>query len=184
MAALKQGRDGGAWTMAEGGTRRAAIALGANLGERQATLEEAVRLIATGIGAVTARSAWHETAAMIHPDDPARSYPAFLNGVAVARTALEPPEILERLHAIEARLGRERGAETARWRPRLIDLDLIAVEDLVLDLPSLRLPHPEMHKRRFVLAPMAEVWPDWRHPLLCATTADLLARLPQEETGG
>jgi 2-amino-4-hydroxy-6-hydroxymethyldihydropteridine diphosphokinase len=161
--------------------RRAAIALGANLGDRRATLERAVALIGAEIGPVEARSGWLETAAMIHPDDPAQSYPAFINGVLLASTPLAPLEVLDRLHGIEARLGRDRNAETARWRPRLIDLDLIAVEDLVLDTPRLQLPHPEMYKRRFVLAPLVEVWPDWRHPLLGATAADLLDALPPEE---
>ena len=109
--------------------RRAAIALGANLGDRRATLERAVALIGAEIGPVEARSGWLETAAMIHPDDPAQSYPAFINGVLLASTSLAPLEVLDRLHGIEARLGRDRNAETARWRPRLIDLDLIAVED-------------------------------------------------------
>ena len=163
---------------------RAVVALGANLGDREATLERAVALIGSEVGEVAARSAWFETAALIHPDDPATSYPPFLNGVLVARTALPPDEILRRLHAIEARLGRDRAKETARWRPRAIDLDLIALDDLVVDAPALRLPHPEMHRRRFVLAPMAEVWPDWRHPLLGATTADLLEQLPPEEMAG
>ena len=162
-------------------TRRAAVALGANLGDRRATLERAGELIGTEIGPVLARSAWLETAALIYPDDPAQNYPAFLNGVLVASTALAPLEVLERLHAIEAKLGRDRSRETARWRPRLVDLDLIAVDGLVLDMPHLQLPHPEMHKRRFVLLPLIEVWPDWRHPVLGATAAELLEALPPEE---
>ena len=75
------------------------------------------------------------------------------------------------------RAGRDRTTEAARWRPRLIDLDLIAVEDLVLDREDLRLPHPEMHKREFVLAPFCEVWPDWRHPVLDRSAAELLREL-------
>ncbi|MEK0083183.1 2-amino-4-hydroxy-6-hydroxymethyldihydropteridine diphosphokinase [Benzoatithermus flavus] len=161
----------------EEATRHAVVALGANLGDRQATLERAVALIAAEIGTVVARSRWLETPALIHPDDPARSYPDFLNGAVLVRTGLAAPEILRRLHAIEARLGRDRSKETARWRPRLIDLDLIAVEDLVVDAPDLRLPHPEMHKRDFVLAPFCEVWPDWRHPELGRTAKELLTAL-------
>jgi 2-amino-4-hydroxy-6-hydroxymethyldihydropteridine diphosphokinase len=160
-----------------GGTRRAVVALGANLGDRQATLARAAELIAAEVGPLAARSRWHETPALIHPDDPAKSYPAFLNGAVLARTSLAPADTLRVLHAIEARLGRDRSREAARWRPRLIDLDLVAVEDLVLDEPSLRLPHPEMHKRDFVLAPFCEVWPTWRHPVLDRTAAELLADL-------
>lgn len=157
--------------------RRAAIALGANLGDMPATLERAVSLIGVEVGRVVARSGWIETPALIHPDDPATEYPAFLNGVVVASTALQPDEVLARLHAIEARLGRDRAAETARWRPRAVDLDLIAVDDLVVERADLRLPHPAMHERRFVLGPMAEVWADWRHPVLGRTVAEMLAGL-------
>ena len=164
----------------QAGGRRAVVALGANLGDREATLARAVELIGEEIGPVEARSAWIETEALIHPDDPTAAYPPYLNGVLVAHTALEPDEVLRRLHVIEARLGRDRSRETARWRPRTVDLDLVALDDVTLDAPTLRLPHPEMHKRRFVLAPMAEVWPDWRHPRLGATTAELLGRLEED----
>lgn len=157
--------------------QRAIIALGANLGDRQATLERAVEAIAREIGQVVARSRWLETPALIHPDDPAGSYPPFLNGVLVAETALKPASILERLHAIEAALGRDRSRETARWRPRLIDLDLIGLDGLVVDQPGLMLPHPEMHRRDFVLEPLCDVWPDWRHPILGRTARELLIEL-------
>lgn len=160
-----------------GGERRAAVALGANLGERAATLAAAVRLIGEQVGPVAARSPWIETAAMIHPDDPATAYPPFLNGVLVTRTVLAPEAVLAGLHAIEAALGRDRAKETARWRPRAIDLDLVAYEDAVVDGPGLRLPHPEMHKRRFVLEPFVAVWPDWRHPVLGQRADALLAGL-------
>ena len=155
--------------------RHAVIALGANLGDRTATLERAVELIGAEVGAIAARSSWIETAALIHPDDPATEYPAFLNGVVVAKVVLAPDKVLARLHAIEAWLGRDRSAETARWRPRAVDLDLIAVDDLVVERADLRLPHPAMHERRFVLAPMAEVWAAWRHPVLGRTVGEMLA---------
>lgn len=157
--------------------RRAVVALGANLGDRPATLARAIELIGTEIGPLAARSGWLETPALIHPDDPATSYPPFLNGIVIVRTEAAPVEILRRLHAIEAQLGRDRGRETARWRPRLIDLDLVALNGLVLDRPELRLPHPEMHKRDFVLRPLVEVWPDWRHPRLGRTAQELLDAL-------
>lgn len=156
--------------------QRGVVALGANLGDRRATLERAVILMAE-LGEVAARSSWLETPALIHPDDPAKSYPEFLNGAVLLRSELPPASLLAGLHRIEAQLGRDRAAETARWRPRLIDLDLIAVEDLVFDGEGLRLPHPEMHKRDFVLAPFCEVWPDWRHPILGRTARELLAEL-------
>ena len=157
--------------------RRAVVALGANLGDRRATLDQAVTLMAAELGEVVARSAWLETPAMIHPDDPAKSYPEFLNGAVLLRTGLPPAAILAGLHRIEAKLGRDRSKETARWRPRLIDLDLVALDDVVSEDEALRLPHPEMHKRDFVLAPFCEVWPDWRHPILGRTAAELLQDL-------
>ena len=156
--------------------QRAVVALGANLGDRRTTLERAVTLLAE-LGDIIARSSWLETPALIHPDDPAKSYPEFLNGAVLLRSELPPTSLLASLHRIEAQLGRNRATETARWRPRLIDLDLIAVEDLILDGPDLHLPHPEMHKRDFVLAPFCEVWPDWRHPILSRTARELLAEL-------
>src|SRR5690242_18954374 len=113
--------------------RGAVVALGGNLGDRDATLARAVELVGDEIGAVGARSAWLATEALIHPADPATAYPPYLNGVLLAPNALEPEEILRRLHAIEARLGRERSRETARWRPRTVDLDLVALDDVMLD---------------------------------------------------
>lgn len=166
------------------GMAQAIVALGANLGDRSATLERATALVGAEVGPVAARSRWIETEALIHPADPAASYPPYLNGVLIARTELPAADVLARLHAIEAALGRDRAAETARWRPRLIDLDLVALGDAVLDTPTLRLPHPEMHRRRFVLAPLAELWPDWRHPLLGRTAAELLARLDADPKDG
>lgn len=158
-------------------TALAVIALGANLGDRQATLTEALQLLTAGLGELVAVSSWLETEALIHPDDPTPSYPPYLNGVALVRTGLAPHAVLERLQEVERRLGRNREQEIARWRPRTIDLDLIALGDTVLSTPDLVLPHPEMHKRAFVLGPMAEVWPDWRHPRLGLTVRQMLGAL-------
>lgn len=155
----------------------AVVALGANLGDRPATLDAAVDRMGTSLGAVIGRSRWHETPAMIHPDDPAASYPAFLNGCVLVETGLEARAVMTALHAIEAALGRDRSAEAERWRPRLIDLDLVAYDEQTLDGPGLVLPHPGMHERRFVLEPFVEVWPAWRHPRLGRTAAELLEAL-------
>lgn len=157
--------------------RDAVVALGANLGPREATLDQALALLKREVGALVARSRWHETPALLHPDDDAKWHPPFLNGVVRLRCHLEPLALLDALQAIERRLGRDRDREDKPWQPRLIDLDLIALGGTVLETPGLRLPHPEMHRRAFVLRPMLEVWPDWRHPVLGRSVRELVAGL-------
>lgn len=158
-------------------SRRAIVALGANLGDPAATFARALALIARNIGAVVARSAWRVTPALVHPDDPVREHPPYLNGVILVDTALDAVELLPRLHAIERQLGRDRAREPRPWQPRLIDLDLIGLDGETRGGPGLVLPHPRMQERDFVLAPLCEVWPDWRHPRLGKTAAELLAAI-------
>ena len=155
----------------------AAIALGSNLGERRVTLEHAVAQIDASIGQVQARSPWIETAAVVHPDDPATEHPAFLNGVVIIRSMLDPEQILAQLLMIEQVLGRQRVDGAPPWQPRPIDLDLIYVGARVIRTERLVLPHPRMHERDFVLRPLATVRPDWRHPLEGRTVAEMLAEL-------
>ncbi len=156
--------------------RRAIIALGANLGDRAGNIEAALAALAR-LGRLRARSRLIETEAVIHPEDEARWHPPFLNAVAILDTAHPPLALLDALQAIERALGRDRSRETKPWQPRVIDLDLVAIEDLVLDHPRLTLPHPRLPERRFVLAPLVEVWPDWIHPRLGLPASALLARL-------
>ncbi len=155
-------------------TMKYVVALGANLGDRQATLTNAVSAIAEQIGSVLAQSRLIETEPLIHPDDSQPTQPSYLNGALLVKSSLSPAVVLEKLLAIEQSLGRVRSLSAQRWQPRHIDLDLIVADDLVLSSPTLVIPHPEMHKRRFVLEPMCEVWRDWRHPLLGKSTAELL----------
>src|SRR5690242_12841955 len=100
--------------------------------------------------------------------------PAFLNGVAEVRTGLGPHALLQRLLEIERSLGRQR---QQKWDSRPIDLDLLLFGDRVLNDPDLKLPHPRMHERRFVLQPLAELAPDVIHPSLGKRMVELLSVL-------
>lgn len=145
------------------------IALGGNLagpyGSCEALLEAALTALEARGPRVTGRSGWWGSAAWPDP-----SAPAFINGVALVETDLGPAETLALLHAVERDFGRVRGEANAA---RTLDLDLIAYGRSVLDGPDLILPHPRAHERLFVMGPLAQVAPDWRHPVLGETAADL-----------
>jgi 2-amino-4-hydroxy-6-hydroxymethyldihydropteridine diphosphokinase len=115
-------------------------------------------------------SPWYESAPVPESDQP-----WFANAVVLVDTEREPEFVLDWLQAIEARFGRERGERNAA---RTLDLDLIDYDGLILDTPRLVLPHPRMHERRFVLAPLCDLAPGWRHPRLGVTATALLAGLP------
>lgn len=148
------------------------LGLGANLGDPLRQLAAAVRALSEHI-ALSAVSAVYRT-------EPVglREQPDFYNLVCLARTPLSPPALLGRLLEIEAALGRVRGL---RDGPRMIDLDLLAYGSRVLRTEELALPHPRMHQRAFVLVPLAEVAPGWRHPVLGRTAVELLAETASRE---
>lgn len=135
----------------------AVVALGANLGDRTATLDAAVveldRLPGT---AVVAASRWHDSVALT-PEGPDPDKPAYLNGVTVLRTSLDPLALLHELRRIELEHGRDRTAAAPRWGDRTLDLDLIVHGDERLESPQLTVPHPRAHERDFVLRPWLEV---------------------------
>lgn len=135
---------------------RAVVAMGANLGDRAATIGAALDRLASVDGvAVIAVSSLVETVA-IRPDGPDDTHPNYLNGVAIVDTTLSAPSLLAVLHAIEDDHGRTR---TERWGDRTLDLDLIVFGDLVED-GNLVVPHPRAHERSFVLGPWLEIDPD------------------------
>jgi 2-amino-4-hydroxy-6-hydroxymethyldihydropteridine diphosphokinase len=103
-----------------------------------------------------------------------------VNGVARLEGRTDPATLLRRLHAIEARAGRVRNAPNAA---RTLDLDIIAIDDLVRDAPDPVLPHPRAHERAFVLRPLRDVCPGWVHPRLGQTVDALLAALPAQDIG-
>src|SRR5262249_46477963 len=123
------------------------------------------------IGHITAHSPLYETAALTLPGSPPQ--PPYLNGAVLVETSSDPEAILALLLTIEHELGRDRSKETERWCARAIDVDLIGVECLIVSSASLTLPHPEMHRRDFVLVPVCDVSPEWRHPLLGKTARQL-----------
>jgi 2-amino-4-hydroxy-6-hydroxymethyldihydropteridine diphosphokinase len=129
------------------------VGLGANLGDRRATIDQAVELVAAAEGVeVLAVSSLRETDPVGFEDQP-----RFLNGAAAVDTSLTAGELLAVLLGIERRLGRTR--KGPRFGPRVIDLDLLVYGDSVLDAPGLTVPHPRLHERRFALEPLAELAP-------------------------
>jgi 2-amino-4-hydroxy-6-hydroxymethyldihydropteridine diphosphokinase len=99
----------------------------------------------------------------------------FVNGAAVFDTDLGPRQVLDLTRRIEERFGRIR---KERWGPRSLDLDILFHGDRIVNLPELTIPHPRLHERRFVLVPLAEIVPGWRHPVSKRTVAEILAELP------
>jgi 2-amino-4-hydroxy-6-hydroxymethyldihydropteridine diphosphokinase len=149
------------------------LLLGANLGDRVDTLRKAVSLIKERIGSVDQQSSLYKTAAWGVTDQP-----DFLNQVVRIDTDLTPESVLEQTQRTEQELGRIR---REKWGARAIDIDILYYGQRIIHTETLTIPHPYLHQRRFTLVPLAEVAPDFIHPILQKTTLELLADC--EDTG-
>ncbi len=155
-----------------GSEREVFIGFGSNLGDRWKLINQAIEAV-TGLpqSRLVKLSSLYETAPVGYLDQG-----AFLNGVLQLRSLLPPRRLLEQLLAIESRLGRVR---VERWGPRTIDLDIIIIGDEIIDREELKVPHPEMAGRRFVLEPLAELAPDLVHPVKQQTITEILNQFCQ-----
>lgn len=140
------------------------LSLGSNLGDRAVNLQKASAYLAPKVQIII-QSSIYETEPWGYSDQP-----SFLNQVLKASTSLEPPDLLAFLKDIELTMGRQ---ETFRFGPRLIDLDILFYNDLVLDTPNLTIPHPRIPERAFVLIPLYEIAPDLIHPVKNKTIGEL-----------
>ncbi len=144
------------------------LGLGTNLGDRRANLKSAIAALAPSANPLRASSIY-ETEPWGYLDQP-----AFLNQVLEAETPLPPAGLLAALKRLEASLGRQ---ATFRYGPRLIDLDILLYDRLVLNQPDLVIPHPQLAQRAFILVPLAELAPDLVHPVLGVSMAELRDKL-------
>ena len=144
------------------------IGLGTNLGDKEQNLRTAVHKIEERIGKIISLSAFYATAPWGFDSDN-----AFLNAVVCAETSLPPLEILSITQSVEQEMGRTHKSVNGVYSDRVIDVDLLLYDDLILDTPTLKLPHPLMRERRFVMEPLAEIAPDVMHPVLGKTLGDI-----------
>lgn len=145
------------------------LLLGSNLGDRQKNIDNAINeLKACGI-IISRKSSLYNTAPWGYTEQP-----EFLNQALECFTSLEPVELLEEIKKIEKKMGR---IDIVRYGPRIIDMDIIFYDDLILKTDKLIIPHPLMHKRLFVLKPLNEIAPDFIHPELKLSVKNLLEKL-------
>ncbi|MCG2709811.1 MAG: 2-amino-4-hydroxy-6-hydroxymethyldihydropteridine diphosphokinase [Thermodesulfovibrionales bacterium] len=143
------------------------ISIGSNLGDREENCRQAIKLIEKNGIVVKKQSLMYETEPWGVKDQP-----KFINMAIEAETDKKPEELLRVLEEIEKEIGR---TETVKWGPRVIDLDILFYDDLILKTQDLEIPHPLMHERAFVLKPLCEIAPDKRHPVTEKTVKEMAA---------
>jgi 2-amino-4-hydroxy-6-hydroxymethyldihydropteridine diphosphokinase len=148
------------------------LLLGANLGDKQQMFARVCGYVTQQIGPIIVQSGLYETAAWGGLDQP-----TYLNQVIVVETYLAPVAVLTQTQGIEQELGRIR---VEKWGSRVIDIDLLFYNDLIIQTPTLTLPHPLLHQRRFTLVPLAEIAPNLIHPVLKQPIYTLLANCPDD----
>jgi 2-amino-4-hydroxy-6-hydroxymethyldihydropteridine diphosphokinase len=148
------------------------LLIGGNMGDRLQNLHQAIDLLAATCGPVTQQSAVYETAAWGITDQP-----AFLNQALALTTELTAQELITTVLSVEEQMGRRR---LEKFGPRIIDIDILFFNDVIMDEPNLTIPHPQLQNRRFVLAPMEEIAPELVHPVFHKTIEQLLKECKDE----
>lgn len=151
------------------------VLFGSNMGDKEKLFDEACLLISNRCGAIVGVSSSYESEPWGFDADE-----WFLNRLIVVDTELDPETVLHELMEIEAELGRERHPEVSGYTSRTADLDILYFGQQVLVTPTLTLPHPRLHLRRFALLPLCEVVPELVHPVFQVTQRELLSRCPDQ----
>lgn len=136
------------------------LCLGSNMGDRMGQLRKAAELISKTIGKIAQKSHFYETQPWGNTEQD-----SFLNQVVMANTSLDPRDILKEITLIEREMGRTR-KDSEKWGPRPIDIDILLYGKRIIRDKGLEIPHPELHKRAFVLVPLMELAPEYEHPIL------------------
>lgn len=153
------------------------LALGSNLGNKEANILKAIQLLEERVGKLIAHSSFYRTAPVGFESDN-----LFVNSVCRLKTDLTPSDLLQKTASIEQEVGRTNKSFNLQYQDRIIDIDLLFYDNLILETPQLTLPHPRMHERLFVLEPMNEIAPNYIHPTLLKSISNLLIELTFSST--